>query len=118
MRLTLATTALLLTTLPAQADWAQIKSQKDLRAQVLDNRYVEPQTKAWFSLKSDGTLTGAARGEELTGTWRWKRGVVCYDRKLGGEALPSNCIAIMVNGDELVTIRDSGKGRQIRYDKQ
>ncbi len=118
MRIALATAALMLAALPAQADWTQIKSQNDLRAQVLENRYVEPETKAWFTLKRDGSLTGSARGQELTGTWRWKRGVVCYDRRLGGEDLPSNCIAIMVNGNELVTIRDSGKGRQIRYDKQ
>lgn len=118
MRLALTAAALLLTALPAHADWTQIKSQKELRAQVIDNRYVDPKSKAWFSLKRDGSLAGGARGEDLTGTWRWKRGVVCYDRKLGGEDLPSNCIVIMVNGNELATIRDSGKGRQLLYRKQ
>lgn len=118
MRIAVSAAALMLFALPAQADWTQIKSQKDLRAQVLDNRYVEPQTKAWFALNSDGSLSGGARGQDLTGSWRWKRGAVCYDRKLGGETLPSNCIVIMVNGAELVTIREGGKGRQIRYQKQ
>ena len=118
MRITLTVAALLLTTLPAHADWTQIKSQKELRSQVLDNRYIEPKSKARFALNRDGKLDGSARGTALTGTWRWKRGVVCYDRKLGGEDLPSNCIVIMVNDNELITVRDSGKGRQIRYQKQ
>lgn len=99
---------------PAAAEWDRIESKAELAQHVLGTPYIEPVSKAWFRLNADATLSGAYQGKALTGTWKWRKKRVCYTRKLGGERLLDNCIAIHVDGNNLATMRQQGR-TMVRY---
>ncbi len=102
---------------PALAEWQQIGDGDTFRAQVVNNAFVDADGN-WFQFNSNGTLTGGAAGKELTGTWRYQNGMACFNRALGGEDLPADCIVVLVDGDALVTVRDQGRGKQTQYSRR
>lgn len=103
--------------LPASAEWQQIFDQNTFDAQVVDTSF-QDSAGNWFRFNSDGSLSGGSGGKDLTGTWRFDNGFACFDRKLGKERLPSDCIVVLINGEQLVTVRNQGKGRQTQYTRQ
>lgn len=109
--------ALVLTATAAQAEWNQIADADAFSANVVDNSYID-EAGSWFRFNADGSLAGGAQGRELTGMWNFERGMACYSRALGGEALPSDCIVVLVDGDQLVTVRQQGTGKQTVYTRQ
>lgn len=117
MRTFLAAFIPLVLATPAFADWQQISDRDTFRAQVVDNAYADAGGN-WFRFNSNGTLSGGAQGKDLTGTWRYQNGMACFNRALGGEDLPADCIVVLVDGNALVTVRDQGRGRQTQYVKQ
>ena len=114
-RLLIAAFALCATT--AQAEWSQIKDANSFGAAVVGNAYADGNGN-WFRFNANGTLDGGANGQALTGNWRYRNGMACFSRALGGNALPSDCIVVMVDGNRLVTVRDQGRGRQTLYTRQ
>ena len=100
---------------PAFAGWSTITSEAQLKKLVVGKSYLDPKSGAWFKLRRNGKLTGAARKEKLTGVWQWKDKYVCFDRALGGKKLPGDCIIIQVDGPNIATIRQQGKGRKTAY---
>ncbi len=106
-QLTLILAATLLAT-PAFAGWNKVDSKQELSQHVVGKNFIEPESKGWFSLRSNGSLAGGYQGKKLTGKWKWTKGRVCYSRKLGGKALPDNCIVIHVDGNKLTTTRQNG----------
>ncbi|MEM6386523.1 MAG: hypothetical protein AAF718_09840 [Pseudomonadota bacterium] len=112
-RFALILTATLLAT-PAIAEWNQIDSKAEFQELVINKNFVHQETKAWFRFNSNGQLTGGARGEKLTGKWRWSGGQACYTRKLGKQSFPRDCVTLWVDGKKGVTKRKSD-GRQVAY---
>ena len=115
MRFFLLLLAITLTTTPALAGWKTIKSEAELQEKVVGRSFIDPESKAWFRLRKNGKLVGAARKQKLTGAWQWKSGFVCFNRKLGGEKLPSDCVVMQFDRNNIATIRKSGKGRKTAY---
>lgn len=103
---------------PALADFERIKTKATMTELVVGNKYVNPKDGAWFSFRADGTLSGGYKKDPLTGNWRWKSRMACFSRSLGDQKLPDDCIVIHIDGNQLVTIRDNGKGRQTLYTKR
>ena len=99
---------------PALAEWNRIDSKDEFQQLVMGKSFVHPETKAWFQFVPNGQLAGGARGEKLTGKWRWTGSQACYSRKLGTESFPNDCVALWVDGNKLTTKRKSD-GRQIQY---
>ncbi len=116
MRFFLSLTAILAAS-PALAEWQQIGDRDTFRAEVVDNAYADANG-SWFQFNSNGTLSGGADGKDLTGTWRYQNGMACFNRALGGEDLPADCIVVLVDGNALVTVRDQGRGKQTQYTKR
>ena len=102
---------------PVWASFLQISDPDTFSSTVVGQVYVDEKG-AWFRFNEDGTLSGGAGGQDLTGNWSFQRGMACFNRALGGEALPSDCIVILVDGNQLVTVREQGKGRQTVYTRQ
>ena len=101
----------------AHADWARITDGATFTAKVVGNSYADANG-AWFRFNSDGTLSGGASGQALTGQWEFRNGGACFNRALGGQTLPPDCIVVFVDGNQLVTVRDAGRGRQTVYTRQ
>lgn len=99
---------------PAAAGWNLIDSTKKFNELVRGKSFIHAETKAWFQFAPNGKLAGAARGEKLTGKWRFNGQQACYSRKLGSEKLPGDCVTIWVDGNKLVTKRKSD-GRRVEY---
>jgi len=102
---------------PTFADWQQISNANTFASQVVGNSYVDSDGN-WFRFNADGSLSGGSRGRELTGDWRFTRGFACFNRSVGGQAAPSDCIVVLVDGRQLVTVRNEGKGSQALYTRQ
>jgi len=103
-------TSLALPTLASAEDFQRIKSKSDYLNTVADRTLVADW--GWVKASSDGRLTGEVNGEAAQGAWEWRRGFWCRTISYGSTTLPSNCQAIFVSGDTLVSIRDRGKGKQ------
>lgn len=101
----------------AQAEWVQVADRSTFVAEVVGNSYVDGGGN-WFQFNADRSLVGGANDQALTGNWWYRRGMVCFDRALGGAELPSDCIEVYVDGNQLVTIRDRGRGRQTQYTRR
>jgi len=117
MRFLLAYIAFSIFALPAQAAWQQITDTGTFASQVVGNAYVDNNGN-WFRFNANGTLSGGANGQDLAGNWQFVRGFACFNRTLGGEPLPNDCIVVLVDGDKLVTVRNEGQGRQTQYTKR
>jgi len=102
---------------PSFAAWQQISDANMFSSQVVGNSYVDS-VGNWFRFNANGTLSGGANGKDLAGHWQFTRGFACFKRTLGGEALPNDCIVVLIDGNDLVTVRQEGKGRQTQYVKQ
>ena len=100
--------------LPASAEWQQIFDQSIFDAQVVKTPF-EDSAGNWFLFNSDDSLSGGSGGKDLTGTGWFDKGFACFDRKLGKERLPLDCVVVLTDGDKLVTVRNQGKGRQTQY---
>jgi hypothetical protein len=61
-------------------------------------------------LNADNTLAGTGNGKALTGNWKISGGYFCFDRALGGKALPSDCVAIFQDGTNLARRGRKGEG--------
>lgn len=68
----------------------------------------------WVTAAADGNLTGKVNGQAAQGKWDWKNGFWCRTISFGSTNMPRNCQAIFVSGDNLVSIRDKGQGKQTR----
>ena len=100
---------------PASADWTRLSTKADLQKTVVGKGWINPRNKAWFRLNKNGKLSGAAGKAELTGAWAWKSGYLCFDRALGGKKVPSDCVVVLVNGQQIATVRNQGKGKRSVY---
>lgn len=100
---------------PALAEWSTINSEDQLKKFVINKKFVDPKSKAWFSIRRNGTLTGSANKQKLTGNWKWNGKYICFNRALGGKKLPGDCILIRVDGKNLTTTRKNGTGRTTLY---
>lgn len=118
IRKTLLVLVLSFAAIPAYADFQRIKTKAMMTENVVDNKYVNPKDGAWFVFRADGNLDGGYKKEPLTGNWRWKSRMACFSRSLGDKKLPDDCIVIHIDGNQLITIRDRGKGRQTLYKKR
>lgn len=119
MRLALAFLALALTAAaPASADWKTITTKAELQKSVVGKSWINAKNKAWFKLRRNGKLAGAAGGDELTGAWAWKSTYLCFGRAIGGKKFPSDCAVVQVNGKQIATIRGQGKGRRTVYTRR
>jgi len=116
MRFTAFLTGLLISfSQPASADWQTISKKSDLQKAVVGKSWVNPQNGAWFRLRRNGKLAGGAGDKELAGAWAWKGKYLCFDRTLGGEAVPSDCVVVQVDGASISTIRKQGRGSRATY---
>jgi len=116
MRFTaILTGMLLLFSQPALADWQTISKKSDLQKAVVGKSWVNPKNGAWFRLRRNGKLAGGVGKKELAGAWAWKGEYLCFDRTLGGEPVPSDCVVVQVDGASISTIRNQGKGSRAIY---
>ncbi len=112
------TTILALLATPAFAEWQQVTDRATLRSEVVAQTWVD-NSGNWFRLARTGTLQGGiSDGRALTGSWRWTGGLVCFDREIGGEAFPSDCMVVAVDGNQMVVVRNNGTGSQRVYTRQ
>lgn len=58
----------------------------------------------------DGSITGRAFGQKVTGQWEWDRGYFCRDLAVGGEPLEFNCQLVQVKGQTMRFTSDQGRG--------
>lgn len=117
MRILSAFFVLIASTTPSLAAWQQVTDRTTFSSQVVGNAYVDSNGN-WFRFNANGTLSGGANGKDLAGNWQFTRGFACFNRTLGGEALPNDCIVVLIDGDKLVTVRNEGQGRQTQYTKR
>jgi hypothetical protein len=100
---------------PALADWQTISKQSDLQKAVVGKSWVNPKNGAWFRLRRNGKLAGGVDDKELAGAWAWKGKYLCFDRTLGGDPVPSDCVVVQVDGASISTIRNQGRGSRATY---
>lgn len=103
---------------PAWANWNQIADAQTFNASVVGNVYVTDNG-TWFRFNANGSLDGGADGKALTGRWQYTRGMACVgSRTFGGDPLPDDCVVVLTSGNQLVTVRNQGAGRQTVYTRQ
>lgn len=117
MMFRILTAAFLLAAAPAWAAWQQINDANSFSSNVVGNSYADADGN-WFRFNANGTLDGGSFGRSLTGNWQFSRGMACFNRSMDGTALPSDCIVVLTSGNQLVTVRDQGRGKQTVYTRQ
>lgn len=88
----------------------RIRKEADFVAQVAGRTLTNDHGK--IVIRADGTLSGKYNGESYTGAWKWSKNYWCRNAKLGNKSIGTNCHVIRVGGDQLLLIRDKGKGRE------
>ena len=107
----LATTIGLALSIPATAgDFKRIKKKSEYLKMVADKKLVADW--GWVIASSDGSLMGQINGQSAQGKWDWKGGYWCRTITFGSTSMPRDCQSIHVSGDNVVAIRDKGKGKQ------
>ena len=64
-----------------------------------------------LSVHPDGTISGAAAGFEVTGSWTWQDGYFCREMDWSGTEIPYNCQLVEVSGTDVMRFTvDQGAG--------
>ena len=64
-----------------------------------------------LNVSSGGSISGAALGWDITGSWAWKDGYFCRDMTWGDDPIGYNCQLVEVrNGNEMRFTSDQGTG--------
>ena len=64
----------------------------------------------------DGTISGAALGSAVTGTWTWEDGAFCREMTWGDETIPYNCQLVEAQGDRRIRFTtDRGAGESAAF---
>lgn len=58
----------------------------------------------------DGTITGRAFGQAITGSWQWRSGWFCRALKWGRREWPLNCQQVQRQGQRIIFTADKGRG--------
>ena len=64
---------------------------------------------------ADGTLSGSTSDGVISGTWQYKDDQFCREAKAGSRQLPYDCQVVLLEGNEVVFWRNSGKGVKAVY---
>lgn len=110
-KLVLTTTMFLVaaTSVSAQ-DFKRITKKSDYLSIVADKKIVADW--GWLIAASDGTLIGEINGEAAQGKWDWEGGYWCRTVSFGSTTMSRNCQSIHISDNNLVAVRDKGKGDQ------
>ena len=63
---------------------------------------------AEFTNNPDGTITGEANGQPVTGGWSFQNGQLCRTLVIGGNPLPEVCNIVEIAGDDLRFLNPDG----------
>lgn len=93
-----------------QAEFKQIKKEKQFRAAIVDKKLTDANGN-WTIIKSDGSQSGQFNGNAYVGAWTWNGRYWCRNGKIGGNELGTNCQMVEIDGNQTRFTRDKGKGR-------
>jgi hypothetical protein len=57
-----------------------------------------------------GVINGRAFGQAVSGEWSWQSGLFCRSLYFGRNDLGYNCQVVLMNGDTVRFVSDSGQG--------
>lgn len=63
-----------------------------------------------LNVLKDGSITGSALGNKVTGNWVWQDGYFCRDMKWGSRVIDFNCQLVTVKGKRMTFTTDKGAG--------
>lgn len=69
-----------------------------------------------LQVQRNGSLTGEARGYELTGFWRWEGNRFCRQMDWGGFNVEYSCQVVTQNGNSLKFVSDTGLFRTAHFE--
>lgn len=94
---------------PADAAGKKIRKAADFNAQVVGKSLVYGDgTKISIG---NGTLKGkTGKGDKIIGAWNWQGKFFCRNIQIGSNKLPTDCQAVVIDGDQISFIRKKGKG--------
>jgi len=64
-----------------------------------------------LQVSPDGTVSGSAYGQKVTGFWTWDDGYFCRNLALGGRQTPQDCARVTVEDAKITFITDRGHGK-------
>jgi hypothetical protein len=62
-------------------------------------------------VQPDGTVSGRAYGQRVTGWWTWTGGFFCRNLSLGGRAMPEDCAQVVIGDGKITFITERGQGK-------
>lgn len=108
-------TSLLFMASPAFAEFTRVSDgaqfQSIVQGRSLSNRLYG----VTLSVNAGGTLSGAAMGWDITGTWSWQDGYFCREMNWGGDTIPYNCQLVEQDGNMLRFTVDRGAGQSAKF---
>lgn len=103
--------ALAFISIPALAGgMKRIKKEANFNAIVVGKTITAKDTTV--VLHPNGKITGKYKADKITGAWNWSKGYYCRNVNVGKKKLGSNCLVVKHSGDQLLFIRDQGKGEK------
>lgn len=93
--------------LPAAPDFKPIASPGEFLDAVAGSP-ITFENGAEFTNNPDGTITGEANGQPVTGSWTFQNGQLCRSLTVGGSALPEVCNIVEIAGDDLRFLNPDG----------
>lgn len=90
------------------AGFKRIKTAADFKAKIVGKTLSVG--KSTFIVQPDGSLTGSTPTGKVVGKWNWQQGFYCRALRIGKKNFPSDCQLVRFNGDEVVFVRQQGKG--------
>lgn len=91
----------LLSLLPVAASAQSRISDQDTFMSLVDGRTLtRPLVR--LQVRGDGTVTGLATAQDVSGSWRWQGANFCWEFTLNGQPYQDNiCLVVVQDGDRL-----------------
>ncbi len=94
---------------PAFADFKRIKTESQL--QPLIGKKFHDEHGNWFRWNANGSMSGhLENGKTFAGAWKWHKGFVCRNARIGGSELGTDCQKIEFDGKRMRYTRNRGRG--------
>ncbi len=104
----MVTAGLLLTSVPATAEFAKVDDQSEFLSLVAGKELRRPFIK--LEVTPEGEIVGQGAAWPVTGNWTWKEGYFCRDLFWGGDSLGYNCQEVKALDGRIRFTSDRGEG--------
>ncbi|MDA5555878.1 hypothetical protein [Shimia sp. MMG029] len=108
---TMSAIAVVLFAIPLTANaatWERIKTETQLLEVVAGKQFSTKN--GWWEIRSDGSMVGILKGDELRGAWKWDKGAWCRNYVFKGKEKKTNCQHVWSSGNQVRFKKDRGQG--------